>query len=361
MPRASPSGFSPKLASVLTALVTGSSGLIGSEVVEFFDHRGWRVEGIDNNMRREFFGPAGDTARNLEAVQKATRRFTHHDVDVRDREAVARLVRGSKPDLLVHCAAQPSHDLAAKRPVEDFEVNAVGTLNVLEAARAEAPDSPFVFLSTNKVYGDAPNELPLTELETRWDYADEGEGVDESCRVDESLHSLFGASKLAADVLVQEYGRYYGMPTVCLRAGCVTGARHAAVELHGFLAYLARALAEDRLYRIYGYKGKQVRDNIHSADVCAAIMAFVERPRPAGVYNLGGGRANSISILEAIARFEELTGKRLEHDYVDEPRRGDHVCYITNLARFRGDYPEWDVRVSLDAILAELARASRSA
>jgi CDP-paratose 2-epimerase len=232
---------------------------------------------------------------------------------------------------------------------------------VLEAARAETPDSPFVFLSTNKVYGDAPNELPLTELETRWDYSDGGEGVDESCRVDESLHSLFGASKLAADVLVQEYGRYYGMPTVCFRAGCVTGARHAAVELHGFLAYLARALAENRPYRIYGYKGKQVRDNIHSADVCAAIMAFVDRPRAAGVYNLGGGRANSISILEAIARFEELTGRRLEHDYVDVPRRGDHICYITNLARFRGDYPEWDVRVSLDAILAELAGASRSA
>ena len=338
-----------------TAVVTGSSGLIGSELVRLLDGRGWRVEGIDNNMRRDFFGPGGDTTANLQALLAATKRFTHHDVDVRDRAALTHAVREARPAAIVHCAAQPSHDLAAARPVDDFEVNALGTLNLLEAARAYARDAPFVFLSTNKVYGDAPNELPLVELETRWDYADGRDGIDESCRVDASTHSLFGASKLAADVLVQEYSRSYGMPTVCFRAGCVTGARHAAVELHGFLAYLARALAERRVYRIYGYGGRQVRDNIHAADACTAIAAFLERPSAGAVYNLGGGRANSISILEAIGRLEELTGVRLAHEYVDEPRRGDHVCYITDLRRFRADYPEWEPELSLDRILEELA------
>ena len=342
-----------------TAVVTGSSGLIGSEMVELLDRRGWRVHGIDNNMRRDFFGPDGDTTPNLEALLRTTRHFTHHDLDIRDRAATVQLIREAKPELIVHCAAQPSHDLAAQRPLDDFEINALGTLNLLEAARGSAAESPFAFLSTNKVYGDAPNEVALTELETRWDYADGRDGIDERCRIDEALHSPFGASKLAADVVVQEYGRYFGLPTVCFRAGCVTGSRHAAVELHGFLAYLARAIADGRSYRIYGYKGKQVRDNIHSADVCAAVLAFAERPRAAAVYNLGGGRANSISMLEAIERLEELTGKRLMREYVDEPRRGDHICYISDLQRFRGDYPEWDVRVSLDAMLAELAEAAR--
>ena len=338
-----------------TAVVTGSSGLIGSEMVAFLDERGWRTEGIDNNMRRDFFGDAGDTRPNLEALVRSTRRFTHHDVDVRDRDAVEQIVRVARPELIVHCAAQPSHDLAARRPFDDFEVNALGTLNLLEAARTHSPGTPFTFLSTNKVYGDSPNEVELVELETRWDYADGRDGIDESCRVDESQHSLFGASKLAADVLVQEYGRYFGLPTVCFRAGCVTGARHAGVELHGFLAYLARTVARGGPYRIYGYQGKQVRDNIHAADVCAAVLAFAERPSAAAVYNLGGGRPNSISVLEAIERFEELTGRGLDREYVDEPRRGDHICYITDLARFRRDYPEWEIAVSLEAILAELA------
>jgi CDP-paratose 2-epimerase len=337
------------------AVVTGSSGLIGSEMVAFLDERGWRTEGIDNNMRRDFFGEAGDTRPNLEALIRSTNRFTHHEIDVRDRDAVEQIVREARPELIVHCAAQPSHDLAARRPYDDFEVNAVGTLNLLEAARAHSPEAPFAFLSTNKVYGDAPNEVELIELDTRWDYADGRDGIDESCRVDESQHSLFGASKLAADVLVQEYGRYFGLPTVCFRAGCVTGARHAGVELHGFLAYLARTVARGGPYRIYGYQGKQVRDNIHAADVCSAVLAFAERPRVAAVYNLGGGRPNSISVLEAIERFEELTGRGLERDYVDEPRRGDHICYITDLARFRGDYPDWEIALPLDAILAELA------
>jgi CDP-paratose 2-epimerase len=341
-----------------TALVTGSSGLIGSEVVATLDRLGWVVHGVDNNMRRDFFGVDGDTTANLSRLRAETRNFSHHPLDIRDRTEVSRLLAEVQPVLLVHCAAQPSHDLAARRAFDDFDVNAVGTLNLLEAARSSCPDSPFAFLSTNKVYGDAPNELALVELETRFDYADSErrEGIDESCRIDATTHSLFGASKAAADILVQEYGRYFDMPTVCFRGGCLTGSNHASAELHGFLAYLARCVRERRPYRIYGYKGKQVRDNIHAQDVCAAILAFWESPRSGAVYNLGGGRPNSISVLEAIARFEELVGQKLEYEYVDEPRRGDHICYITDLRRFRGDYPGWDVRVSLDEILTDLAQ-----
>jgi CDP-paratose 2-epimerase len=338
-----------------TALVTGSSGLIGSEVVAFLDARGWRVHGVDNNMRRDFFGEHGDTTWNLERLRGETTRFDHHDLDIRDRDGIARLVEETRPDLIVHSAAQPSHDLAAARPFDDFEVNATGTLNLLEAARASCPESPFVFMSTNKIYGDAPNEIPLVELETRWDYADGRDGIDETCRIDATMHSLFGASKAAADLLVQEYGRYFGMPTVCFRGGCLTGPRHSGAELHGFLAYLARATREEIPYRIYGYKGKQVRDNIHSYDVCTAIMAFAERPSAGAVYNLGGGRANSVSVLEAIGRFEELVGTTMETAYVEEARRGDHICYISDLRRFRSDYPEWDVSVNLDTIFAQLA------
>ncbi len=346
-----------------TALVTGSSGLIGSEMVAFLDRSGWRVHGIDNNMRRDFFGEAGDTTWNLERLRAATSRFEHHDADVRDRRLMAELASEVRPDLIVHCAAQPSHDLAATRPFDDFEVNAGGTLNLLEAARHACPDSPFVFLSTNKVYGDAPNELRLVELETRYDYADPElrEGIDETCRIDATMHSLFGASKAAADLVVQEYGRYFGMPTVCFRGGCLTGRNQSGAELHGFLAYLARAIRAGRTYRIYGYKGKQVRDNIHSYDVCTAIMAYAANPRPAAVYNLGGGRANSVSLLEAVDRFEELCGRRLKTEYVDEPRRGDHICYITDLRRFRRDYPDWELTVGLDELFAELAGAGELA
>ena len=342
-----------------TGLVTGSSGLIGSEAVSFLDERGWSVHGVDNNMRRDFFGEHGDTTWNLERLRNSTRRFEHHDVDIRDREAMLRLVDEVKPDLIIHAAAQPSHDLAASRPFDDFDVNAVGTLNLLEAARRSCPESPFAFLSTNKVYGDAPNELPLVELETRWDYADpaQKDGIDETCRIDATMHSLFGASKVAADVLVQEYGRYFGMPTVCFRGGCLTGPHHSGAELHGFLAYIARAIRERRTYRIFGYKGKQVRDNIHSYDVCTAIMAFHERPVPGAVYNLGGGRANSISVLEAIHRLEELLGHKLEREYVEEARLGDHICYISDLGRFRSDFPEWEVTISLEQILSQLAEA----
>ena len=345
-----------------SAVVTGSSGLIGSEMVAMLDRLGWESHGLDNNMRRDFFGEDGDTTPNLRRLVGSTKRFMHHDIDVRDRAGVVRLIAEVRPDLIVHCAAQPSHDLAARRPFDDFEVNALGTLNLLEATRTSCPESPFVFLSTNKVYGDAPNELELVELETRFDYADPDrrEGIDESCRIDATTHSLFGASKTAADLLVQEYGRYFGMPTVCFRGGCLTGSTHASAELHGFLAYLARCIGEGRTYRIYGHKGKQVRDNIHARDVCTAVLAFAESPRAGAVYNIGGGRGNAVSILEAIARFEDLLGRKLDREYVDEPRRGDHICYISDLRRLRGDYPGWELTVTLDDIFAELVGQSRA-
>ena len=293
-----------------TALVTGSCGLVGSEAVAFFTGNGWRVVGVDNNMRASFFGPHGDTSANLERLLRDNRRYEHIELDVRDRDGIDRTVAAARPDLVFHCAAQPSHDLAARRPFDDFEINATGTLNLLEGARRHCPETPFVFMSTNKVYGDAPNELPLVELETRYDYADadRSEGVDESMRIDASMHSLFGASKAAADLLVQEYGRYFDMPTCCFRAGCITGPQQLGAELHGFLAYLARAVRDGIPYRVYGHKGKQVRDNIHSFDVCTATLAFVEGPRPGAVYNLGGGRANAISLLEAIMRLEDVFG-----------------------------------------------------
>lgn len=346
------------MAGIRRVLITGSSGLIGSEAVTYFDKRGWEVHGIDNNMRRDFFGPDGDTTWNLKRIQAATRRFTHHALDIRDRQGMLDIVAELKPHLIIHCAAQPSHDLAKNRPFDDFDINAVGTLNLLEATRHACPETPFIFMSTNKVYGDAPNEKKLVELETRWDYADPADfhGIDETCRIDASLHSLFGASKVAADIMVQEYGRYFGMPTVCLRGGCLTGPNHSGAELHGFLSYLAKAVREERTYYIYGYKGKQVRDNIHSYDVCTFFEAFYHKPRVAAVYNLGGGRTNSVSVLEAIARFEDLIGKKLKTVYVDQHRIGDHICYISDLRRIQSDYPEWRQEYTLDRIFAELSR-----
>lgn len=351
------------MARVRRVLITGSSGLIGSEASSFFDERGWEVHGVDNNMRRQFFGPDGDTTFNLKRLQLTARRFIHYDADIRDRAAMLALVRDCRPDLIIHCAAQPSHDLAKDVPFDDFDVNAVSTLTLLEAARRSCPESPFIFMSTNKVYGDAPNALPLVELETRYEYADpaHSEGIDETCRVDACLHSLFGASKLSADVMVQEYGRYFRMPTVCFRAGCLTGPNHSGAELHGFLAYVSRAVREARPYRIFGYKGKQVRDNIHSYDVCTAFLAFYENPRSGAVYNMGGGRANSVSVLEAITRFEQLMHRTLQTEYVDQPRRGDHLLYITNMQRFRTDYPAWSITRSLDDIMDELASQACSA
>jgi CDP-paratose 2-epimerase len=296
-------------------------------------------------------------------LRHITTHFTHHHQDIRDRQGIQQIISELRPDLLIHCASQPSHDLAKDRPFDDFEVNAVGTLNLLEAVRRVCPESPFIFMSTNKVYGDVPNERELVELETRWEYAkpEEYHGIDEQCRVDACLHSLFGASKLSADVMVQEYGRYFNIPTVCLRGGCLTGPNHAGAELHGFLSYLARAVREGRTYRIYGYKGKQVRDNIHSHDVCTFFESFYHRPRVAAIYNLGGGRANSVSMIEAIARFEGLIGKKLNIEYSDQNRVGDHICYISDLRRIEADYPEWRQEYTLDRIFAELSSAAHHA
>ncbi len=340
-------------------LVTGSSGLIGSESVTYFDQRGWEVHGIDNNMRRDFFGPDGDTTWNLNRVKESTRNFHHHELDIRNRDGLLALMASVKPDFIIHCAAQPSHDLAASRPFDDFDVNAVGTMNMLEAARRAVPESPFAHLSTNKVYGDAPNFIKLKELATRWDYDDPAYagGIAETFSIDQSKHSIFGASKVAADVMVQEYGRYFGMKTACFRGGCLTGPAHSAAELHGFLAYLVKCAHEGRTYRIFGYKGKQVRDNIHAYDVSRALEAFYHAPRCGEVYNLGGGRGNSVSILEAIARAEDATGKKLVHEYVDQNRSGDHICYISDLTKLHQHFPGWGITKTLDDIFGEIARA----
>jgi CDP-paratose 2-epimerase len=315
------------------------------------------VHGVDNNMRREFFGPDGDTTWNLRRLQAVTRQFTHHALDIRDRAGVLALVEAVRPDFIIHCAAQPSHDLAASRPFDDFDVNAVGTMNLLEAARRFAPEAPFAHLSTNKVYGDGPNAIRLRELPTRWDYDDPryAAGIPESFGLDQCKHSLFGASKVAADVMVQEYGRYFGMKTACFRGGCLTGPGHSAAELHGYLAYLIKACAEGRTYRIFGYQGKQVRDNIHAFDVCRVLEAFQQQPRSGEVYNLGGGRGNSVSVLEAIARAEAATGQRMQHAYVEQPRIGDHICYISDLTKLQQHFPGWGITKSLDDIFREIA------
>ncbi len=343
----------------LSVLVTGSSGLIGSEAVEYYDALGADVVGVDNNMRAEFFGPRGDTTWNLERLRGSLRRFTHVDLDVRDRAGLMRLFAERPFDLIVHCAAQPSHDKAKDIPLVDFEVNALGTLNLLEATRLHAPGAVFIHMSTNKVYGDAPNELPLLESELRYDYArpEDWHGISEECRIDRCLHSLFGASKTAADVMAQEYGRYFGLSVGVFRGGCLTGPAHSGVELHGFLNYLVKAAVAGDTYTVFGYKGKQVRDNIHSYDVIQAFEAFRAAPRPGEVYNLGGGRENSVSIREAIARLERLLGQEVRWRYADQNRLGDHLCYISDLRKLRAHYPGWRLTRSLDDILGELVEA----
>ncbi len=337
-------------------LVTGCNGLIGSETVVFFDRLGWRVIGLDNNMRRFFFGPDGDTAWNLSWLKKNTANFEHINLDIRDRQRILELFKNNKFDLIVHCAAQPSHDLAARMPFEDWDVNAGGTFNLLESARRYCFDSPFIFTSTNKVYGDAPNELPLVELETRYDYArpEDYDGIDETCRIDRCLHSLFGASKTAADVMAQEYGRYFGMPVGIFRGGCLTGSHHSGVELHGFLSYLVKVAVHNEFYTIFGYKGKQVRDNIASYDVVNAFYHYYQNPHPGEVYNIGGGRENSVSVLEAIHRIETFLGRKVNYKYSEKARRGDHICYISNLRKLREHFPEWRITRSLDNILEEM-------
>jgi CDP-paratose 2-epimerase len=343
-------------------LVTGSSGLIGSEVCAYFARElGYTVHGVDNNQRAVFFGPLGDTRWNQQRLARELNGFVHHELDIRDRPRVLALMRELRPQAIVHTAAQPSHDRAAAIPFDDFDTNAVGTLNLLEAARQHAPESPFVHMSTNKVYGDAPNRIALRELETRWDYADPAyeNGIAETFTIDQSKHSLFGASKVAADVMVQEYGRYFGLPTCALRGGCLTGPNHSGVELHGFLSYLVKCNLEGREYRIFGYKGKQVRDNIHSLDVARFMAVFVAAPRAGEVYNLGGGKPNSCSILEAFRLVENYSGRPQIHAYVEQARAGDHICYYSDLRKMRTHYPAWDITQSLEETIRQIVSAQR--
>ena len=341
------------VAGVKSVLITGSGGLIGSECVRLFSEEGWTVYGLDNDMRSEFFGPDGSTRPVVEELRRSFQGYVHADLDIRDRNGIRDIVSDIRPSLIIHTAAQPSHDRAASIPYEDFDVNAVGTLNLLVAARDYCADSPFCFTSTNKVYGDRPNSLPLVELEKRYDYANGIDGVDESMSIDDCLHSLFGASKVAADVLCQEFGRYFQMPVGVFRAGCLTGPQHAGVELHGYLSYIIHCAVFKKPYTIYGYKGKQVRDQIHCRDVASLFLEFHAHPTMGQVYNLGGGRANSLSILETIDYLEKA-GYPLQHSYNPTNRTGDHICYISDLTRLRAQFPGWELRYGLEAMLLEM-------
>ena len=337
-------------------LVTGSCGLIGSEVSLFFSDLGFQIVGIDNNLRAVFFGPEGDTSWVLCRLRERIPGYRHSTLDIRNREALLAFVEEIRPAIIIHTAAQPSHDRAASIPFLDFETNALGTLHLLEAARQYCPEAPFIHMSTNKVYGDRPNEIPLKELESRWDYDDPAyeNGIPESFSIDQSKHSLFGASKVAADVMVQEYGRYFNMPTCCLRGGCLTGPNHSGVELHGFLSYLIKCNMEGREYTVYGYKGKQVRDNIHSHDVASFMFEFSKAPKAAEVYNLGGGKQNACSIHEAFKIIQQQTGRAMKWRYVDENRSGDHICYYSDLRKMKAHYPAWDISKNLETIFGEI-------
>ncbi len=340
----------------MQVLVTGSSGLIGSAAVRFYDAAGADVVGIDNNMRQTFFGPQGSTHWNLERLIADTKRFTHQSIDICDRERLFDLFAKTKFDRIIHCAAQPSHDKAKDIPLIEFDVIAGGTINLLEATRRHSPDAIFCHMSTNKVYGDAPNELPLQELETRWEYArpEDYNGISESCRIDNTMHSLFGASKTAADVIAQEYGKYFGMKVGIFRGGCLTGASHSGVELHGFLSYLVHVAVYGKPYTIFGYKGKQVRDQIESQDVIAAFDAFANNPHPGEVYNLGGGRENSASVLECISLIEKISPHRVNFTLGDTNRMGDHICYISDLRKMKSHFPDWSIRFGLEEILGKM-------
>ena len=340
-------------------LVTGSSGLIGSEVCMHFANLGWEIHGVDNNQRAVFFGNSGDTRWNQKRLQNVIENFHHHEVDIRDRQGILELIPKIAPDAIVHTAAQPSHDRAAAIPFDDFDTNAVGTFNLLEATRQYSTEVPFVHLSTNKVYGDAPNEIEMVELDTRWDYADKTyeHGISENFRIDQSKHSLFGSSKVAADISVQEYGRYFNMPTCVLRGGCLTGPSHSGVELHGFLSYLVKCNLEEKEYTIFGYKGKQVRDNIHSYDVARFIEEFIKAPRIAEVYNLGGGKDNTCSILEAFDIISGISGKKMKYKYDENNRSGDHICYYSDLRKMKAHYPSWDITKSLQDTFEEIHEA----
>jgi len=337
-------------------LVTGSSGLIGSEVCTYFSKKGWEIHGIDNNQRAIFFGESGDTRWSQHRLEKELPNFTHHEVDIRNRDLILSTVASIKPDAIVHAAAQPSHDKAALIPFDDFDTNAVGTFNLLEATKRYSTQIPFVHMSTNKVYGDRPNGISLKELATRWDYDDVNfvNGISENFSIDQSKHSLFGASKLAADMVVQEYGRYFNMPTVCLRGGCLTGPNHSGVELHGFLSYLIKCNLEQKEYEIHGYKGKQVRDNIHASDVASFIFAFIDNPSAGAVYNIGGGKENTCSILEAFSLIESISQIPMKHSYSDINRIGDHICYYSDLRKMKADYPQWEITKNLQTTFWEI-------
>lgn len=340
-------------------IVTGSSGLIGSEVSKHFHALGYQVYGIDNNQRAYFFGGKGDTRWNQQILEKELKHFIHIELDIRNRQGIIDSIKKIKPDAIVHTAAQPSHDRAAEIPFDDFDTNALGTFNLLEATRQYSTDIPFVHLSTNKVYGDAPNYIPMVELETRWDYDCEkySNGIPESFTIDQSKHSLFGASKLAADICVQEYGMYFNLPTCTLRCGCLTGPNHSGVELHGFLSYLVKCNLEGTLYTIYGYKGKQVRDNIHSYDVSRFIEKFIASPRIGEVYNLGGGKNNTCSIIEAFKIVEKYSDREMNYTYSDKNREGDHICYYSDLRKIQNHYPNWEITISLEETIRQIIQS----
>jgi CDP-paratose 2-epimerase len=350
-----------------TAIITGAAGLIGSEATKFFSGLGFRVVGIDNDMRRYFFGDGASTSAVAAELQQRVPDFRMESCDIRDQAAIDRIFAeyGSDVALIVHTAAQPSHDWAAREPLTDFTINATGTLILLEATRKYCPEAVFIFTSTNKVYGDRPNELPLVELETRWEVAEDhpyaARGIDESMSIDATLHSVFGASKVAADIMVQEYGRYFGLKTGIFRGGCLTGPAHSGAELHGFLAYLMQCAITGTQYRIYGYRGKQVRDNIHSHDLVTAFHHFYESPRVGEVYNIGGSRFSNCSMLEAIALCEEISGNKVHTEYVDTNRVGDHIWWISDVSKFQRHYPGWQYTRDVRQILEEIYTAKATA
>ena len=340
------------------AIVTGAAGLIGSESARHFTSIGMHVVGIDNNMRQYFFGEEGST-RWMQEELRRLHGFELHAIDIRDAEAVNNIYRrfGNDIQLVIHTAAQPSHDWAVREPLTDFSVNATGTLTMLEATRRFAPEAVFIFTSTNKVYGDAPNRLPLLELETRWEIEEShpfNQGISEEMSIDQSMHSVFGASKVAADIMVQEYGRYFGMKTACFRGGCLTGPNHSGTQLHGFLAYLMKCCVTGTPYKVFGYKGKQVRDNIHSADMISAFEHFFRAPRSGAVYNMGGSRFSNCSMLEAVSWCQEISGRELQWEYVESNRQGDHIWWISDVSLFQSDYPNWKLTYDVPAILREI-------
>lgn len=347
----------------MKALITGSAGLIGSEAAKYFAKKGFEIIGIDNDLRRYFFGEEASTDWNRQKLeQQLTNSYTHYSVDIRDNDKVGKIFKDHQFDLIIHTAAQPSHDWAAREPLTDFTVNANGTLILLENMRLYCPKAVFIFTSTNKVYGDTPNSLPLVEMEKRWELPTDHryyQGIDESMSIDNSKHSIFGASKVAADIMVQEYGKYFGFRTAVFRGGCLTGPSHSGAELHGFLAYLIKCIASGKKYTIFGYKGKQVRDNIHSHDLVSAFDYFYQNPRMGEVYNMGGSRQSNISMLEAIGKIEKLLGKKANYELSSENRAGDHIWYISDVSKFKNDYPDWDFEYDIDTILKEMCLAVR--